>query len=133
MEAVTTGEVSVNPYPSQTRIPAAQKTRARRGWSAEAPELICMILPPSASLHLEKISLLAIFNWKSYHPPISAAGSYLSPSSKAQKNNFFLTPVSSYPLATILSYTFSNKRGTVLKRCGCTSFKLSPMVSIFSA
>ena len=55
------------------------------------------------------------------------SGSFLS------KNNIFLIPLSSDPVLTIFSYTFSSRRGTVTNICGFTSFKLAPIVSKLSA
>ena len=51
-----TGEVSVKPYPSETGIPAAQKTRDKRGCNAADPEAIKRTFPPKASRHLLKIT-----------------------------------------------------------------------------
>ena len=55
-ETEITGEVSVKPYPSEIGIPAAQKTRDKRGCKAAEPEVIKRIFPPNASLHLLKIN-----------------------------------------------------------------------------
>ncbi len=91
------------------------------------------MLPPKPSFHFEKISLRAILSLNSYQAPFAPFGSYFKPTSIAQKNSFFLIPVKSAPLAYILSYTFSNKRGTAVITCGFTSFKLSLIFSILSA
>ena len=57
-----TGEVSVNPYPSITGIPAAAKMRVNLVCKAALPDTISSRFPPSPSFHLLKISLRAIFN-----------------------------------------------------------------------
>ena len=69
--SIKTGEVSVNPYPSQIVIPAALKTRAKRGCNAALPELMVWRLPPNAACHFEKINLRAIFNFNSYTKPFA--------------------------------------------------------------
>ena len=131
--AEITGEVSVRPYPSQTRILAAQKILASRGCSAAAPEPIIFTFPPSASRHLLNTTLLAIFNCRLYHQPMSLAGSYFKPRFTAQKNIFLPNVDSSYPFEMILSYTFSRSLGTVWKVSGFISLRLSAMVSMLSA
>src|SRR5690606_28577857 len=94
---------------------------------------IHLILFPRASLHLLNISLLAIFSCWLYQKPILVLISYLLASLCAQKNNALFIPVSAAPLAIIFSYTFSSSLGTVVKKSGCTSRKLSARVSRLSA
>ena len=63
---VTTGLVSVKPYPSYTGMPAALKKRAKRGASAAEPHATArMLSKPSAVFTLLKTSFRAIPNFHS--------------------------------------------------------------------
>ncbi len=65
-----TGEVSVRPYPSIITIRAAVKILSSLTWQAAEPVTIAFTFPPNAALHLLKISLLAMPNFKLYNTPL---------------------------------------------------------------
>src|SRR5688572_20421380 len=112
---------------------AAVKILISLTWQAAPPVTMHWILLPRASLYLLKIILLAMASCVLYQKPRFLLISNFSASEWAQKNNFLLVPVSSWPFDMMRSYTFSNSLGTVVNIWGFTSFRLSPIVSRLSA
>src|SRR5688572_27746578 len=98
-----TGDVSVKPYPSNIGTLAAVNTLNSLTWQAAEPVTIAFTFAPNASLHLLKINLLAMPNWRLYQIPWFLLISYFNPRSRAQLNNFFLVPVSVAAFAIIRS------------------------------